>query len=313
MSAAHVGGVWRIINSMRMTRTVERYFWGVELAVVGLVAILAGWTASSLFANAYLAQGWRDMAQNTGTLAVAEPLGLHASAAEVQRRNLFHSLDHRRGDPGADPHLKGAPRLGDGVIVATQVIAGDSDWSLAAVRFPGASQVRVLGQGSQVGEARITQVTATQLEFVSRGQSGVLQLLPGPVVGPRQTRPKQTGTEAPKCPASIRSQGAGRFSIDRALLLTLIQGLAGTTRDVAVAPLHQGGQLAGLRLVRVRSRSIFHCLGLRSGDQVTAVNNRQLTSPDVLLTLMAQLPGALHIRVSVIRGGRPMTFDYSVE
>ncbi len=294
-----------------MTRAVERYFWGVELGVVGLVAVLAGWTASSLFANAYLVEGRVVMARDTGTLGVAAPAGLHASGADVQRRNVFFSLGRRRPNAATDPQPKGAVRLDDGVLLATQVIAGDDDWSLAAVRFPGAARVRVLGQGSRVGEARITHVSATQVSFVDRGRWGVLNLLSGAIPSPRQAPPKKTG--AAKCPASIRPQGVGRFSIDRALLMTLVQGLAGTTRDVAVAALHQDGRLAGVRLVRVRPRSVIHCLGLRSRDQVIAVNNRQLTSPDVMLTLMAQLPGARHITVLVIRGGRRRTFDYSIE
>lgn len=46
---------------------------------------------------------------------------------------------------------------------------------------------------------------------------------------------------------------------------------------------------------------------------MTAVNHRQLTSPDVLLTLLAELPGARHVTVSVIRQGRIQTLDYGIE
>jgi len=239
-----------------------------------------------------------------------QPESLRVSGAEVQERNLFCSTCGQGPVPRPEPSPKSTPRLDDAVLVATQVAAGDVGWSLAEVRFPGAGRLRVLGQGSRVGDARITQVTATQVEFVRGGQAGVLELFPGQRDSPRRPAAR---AGARGCPASVRALGAGRFAIDRSLLMTLLGGLGGGTRDLAVTPMQQQGRLAGLRVLRVRPGSVFHCLGLRARDRVSAVNNRQLTSPDVMLTLLAELPGARHVSVSVTRKGRLQTLDYSIE
>jgi hypothetical protein len=162
-----------------------------------------------------------------------------------------------------------------------------------------------------VADARITRVTATQMEFVRDSRSGVLELLGG-VVAPTAPAPTSTpGTAG--CPPGVHRLGPGRFSLPRSLLLALAQGLGGATRAVAVAPLSRQGRLAGLRVLRVRPQSVFHCLGLRAADEVTAVNHRALTSPDVILTLMAELPGARHVTVTVTRQARLLTLDYTIE
>lgn len=297
--------------SMRMTRAVDRYFWVVRLGVVGLVAVLVGWTASSLLGAALVGRGRVMRARGGGTLGAVRPAGLSSSGGAVQRRNLFCSGCGGVVKPAPEPPSLRAVRLDDAVLVATQVVAGDAGWTLAEVRFPGAGQLRVVGQGSRVADARITRVTARQVEFVRAGRTGVLRLVPGQAT--KAPAPRAAPGPSPRCPTSIRRLGAGRFGIDRTLLGALLRGMGGGSGDVAVAPLQLRGRLAGLRVLRVRRGSVFHCLGLRARDQVTAVNHRQLTSPDVLLTLMAELPGARHVTVSVIRQGRPRTFDYSIE
>jgi hypothetical protein len=150
-----------------MTRKVERYFWGVELGVVGLVAVLSGWTASSLFANAFMREGRVPTARGGGpwTVAgagvagpgVAGPAGLRESGSEVQRRNLFCSSCPESVKPQTEPQPppKAAPRL-----------------------------------------------NATQVEFVRRGQSGVLHLLSGDAAPSHLSHAKKTKSRG--CPASIR-------------------------------------------------------------------------------------------------------------
>jgi len=313
---------------MQGKRAIERYFWGVHLAVIGVVAVVAGWTATSLFANAYLGPGrapghgpghgprstpFRGP-RPSGAVATSNPAGLRASAATVQSRNLFCSSCDKPWKPipapGAPPQ---PPRLDDAVLLATHLAAHDPQWTLAAVRFPGAGHLRILGQGSQVGDAEITRVTATQVQFTRAGRPGVLDLVPGAPKPPAQARRNQARPKPRGCPATIRRLGPGRFAIDCALVTSLVTGLGGTTRDVAVAPLNSAGRLIGLRLLRVRPYSTLHCLGLRAHDQITAINNQSLTSPDILLTLMAQVPTAHHVTVTTTRQGRPHTLDYTIE
>lgn len=297
----------------RLGRTIGRYFWGVQFVVVGAVAVLAGWTGASLAGTMMVPQGrahTRSRVCFDCGRGVEHSERLHVSGVDVLRRNPFCSSCQRGPTPPPEPSTKSPLRLDDAVLVATQLTAGDTDWTLAEVRFPKAGQVRVLGQGSRVADAKITRVTATQVEFVRGGRAGVLALFPGQAAEPP---PPKRSTRPQKCPASVRTLGAGKLAIDRSLLMTLIGGLGGTTRDLAVAPLQRNGRLAGLRILRVRPRSVFYCLGLRAKDQVVAVNKRQLTSPDVMLTLLAELPGAHHVSVTLIRRGRPQTLDYSIE
>lgn len=298
----------------RLSR-IERWWWLGKLGAVGVIAMVAGWTTSSMLANA-LTPDAREVRARRASIQPTKPrrpAGLRSSDAAVTRRNPFCSVCRPRPAQAPGPDARDAPRLDDAVLLATHLAPGDGDWTLAAVRFRGAGQLRMLGRGSEVSGARITRVTATQLEFVRDGRRGILHLFPGlaaPAPPPNRT-PKQAAPRG--CPSTIRRRGPGRYSIDRALLSKLVGGLGGTTHDVAVAPLEVGGRLAGLRVVRVRRGSVFHCLGLRPRDQITAVNNQQLTSPDVLLTLLAQLPGARHVSVSVTRDGRMQSLDYSIE
>ncbi len=79
---------------------------------------------------------------------------------------------------------------------------------------------------------------------------------------------------------------------------------------IAVAPLMEGGQMAGVRLDTVPSDSTAAKYGFRSGDRIVAVNGQALDSPTRILQLYNSNRDAKAVSVTVERNGqrREMTF-----
>ncbi|TNF29413.1 MAG: PDZ domain-containing protein, partial [Deltaproteobacteria bacterium] len=109
----------------------------------------------------------------------------------------------------------------------------------------------------------------------------------------------------------VHATGPGAVAIDRT-------GLAEHLRDPArlhggrVVPAYRDGAYHGIKLVGVRSGSLFRALGLRSGDVVTAVNGQPIDSPARGLELYDALQSASDITVRIERHGRDETLRYTM-
>jgi len=296
-----------------MQRILSKRFYLVNLVVISVAGVLMGLSVVRLI-ELQLMGG----AEGTGRrrLVTVPSAASHASLPparpdDVRSRNIFCSgCDRRPPPPGPDP-ARPPETLEGAVLLATSVAHQDLGWSLATTRFARTGRTRLLGPGSRVGDAVITRVAAYRVEFRRQGRVGVLELIPGrhPIPAPRAAGKASPGQRFP----GIRRLGPRRFAIDRQTLQALIRGFASLGPDGHGVPITKGGRLAGFRLQRVRPGGVFARLGLRVSDAVVAVNNRRLDSPDVLVGLLAQLPGARHVTVGLVRNGRPVSLDYSIE
>jgi S1-C subfamily serine protease len=70
--------------------------------------------------------------------------------------------------------------------------------------------------------------------------------------------------------------------------------------------------LTGVSVARVAPGSLFHRLGLRAGDRVTAVDGRPVRTLDEAAALYARLSTATKLSVDVTRGTEKITLRLQV-
>ncbi len=227
-----------------------------------------------------------------------------ADPDRVTRRNPFCSACGPTGPapPGAPPCALPAPEL-----LVTLLLPGDPGASRALVRFGTPPRTRLIGPGSTLGPARVTAVTAQGVLLRGCGREQRLGWGAAPT-------PVQTAVwSAPGSQLPVRPLGPHRFAVDRQWVLSTLGHLGPALAQGAARPVLRGRRMVGVRLLRLPPGAAFQRLGLRAGDQITAINGRALDSPDALLWVMSTLPSARHVTVAVERQRRAVTLAYRIE
>lgn len=122
-----------------------------------------------------------------------------------------------------------------------------------------------------------------------------------------QPSPTKRGSKSTKN-ADIVRLGPGRYAVRRQAIETaLAKGGTGGARAV---PVVENGTIIGYRIGGITGK--LQQLGLRTGDVVTAVNGRKLTSPDAAIAAYGGLRKASRATITVRRGGRPVSLGYRI-
>ncbi len=257
---------------------------------------------------------WRALLLNEGpriaTWVLALALGVQAAliitdlasggskAAAVARR----SLAARQLDLPAitNAHLFGAAPVAkqDGAnapatsmpLVLTGIIAGNDPQNGLAILGPNAQSAKVYAVGDTIaGGPKLHSVYNDRVVIDRDGQLESLAL------------PHQMSATAP-LPSTAAFQGAENPVERMRKMITEQPGLIGDV--IRPQPVMDHGHLNGFRVYPGRNRASFNMLGLRAGDQVTAINGTPLDDRDRSEQILRTLSSASEARVTVIRGGQ---------
>jgi general secretion pathway protein C len=111
----------------------------------------------------------------------------------------------------------------------------------------------------------------------------------------------------------INKVGENEYRVERSALNEIMEKqtqLMGRTR---VRPYKRGGKIVGVRLSRVRSGTLLHTLGLKSGDVLKSINGFDMTNPQKALEAYGRLGNADNLKVQIERGRKPMTIDFHIQ
>jgi type II secretion system protein C len=323
-----------------MQAWIEKHFYLVNLAVIGLTSGLVGLVVTNYASSELVAEQHkvRKAPKRPGRLRRAmarkakksKKETLRKSQRDVTRRNVFCSYckpekPTKVSDKGEGDDKESTLSMDDAELLATLVTEGDDDWCFATIRFKSSGQTRVVAKGSKIEDAEITRVEAKRVTFQKGEQTGTIELLPNgkskKVKKPRPSarRRKRRGRKGPRSKwrkavsQGVKKVGKNKYEIDRSLVQQFIANANVASKDAKIYPHSKNGKADGYRLGRVRPRGIFAKLGLRSGDVVNSINNVPITSPDKLLTLYTKLPTANHMTIGITRHGKPVSIDYSIK
>ena len=114
-----------------------------------------------------------------------------------------------------------------------------------------------------------------------------------------------------------KSSTSGGKTVNKTLSRSELQQIASgkldnATRGLRAGPYRLNGKIVGYRLIRVRPYNILYKMGARSGDIIKRVNGKALDSTEKLMQMWTSLKTESKITVDLERGGKVMTFDYSI-
>ena len=217
--------------------------------------------------------------------AVRAPSPTHAlDLAAVTNAHLFGAAPSPKQD-GANAPQTSIP------LVLTGTIAGNDPQNGLAILGQTAQSVKVYAVGDNVpGGAKLHSVYSDRVVIERNGQLESLQL-------PRQLN---AGNAPPPSAAAFQGENT---SIER--MRRMISDQPGLLADVMrPQPVMDHGRMNGFRVYPGRDRMAFMRLGLRPGDQVTAINGTPLDDRDRGEQILHTLGSSTEAHVTVIRNGQ---------
>jgi general secretion pathway protein C len=209
----------------------------------------------------------------------ARPLDL----AAINNAHLFGAAPPPKADPANAPATS-MP------LVLTGIIAGNDPQNGLAIIGPTAQAAKVYAVGDSIaGGPKLHSVYTDRVVIDRDGQLESLAL-------PRQMN---AGNAPP--PSAALLQGGENPALER--MRRMISEQPGLIGDVLrPQPVMDHGHMNGFRVYPGRDRQAFQRLGLRPGDQVTAINGTPLDDRDRSEQILKTLSTSSEARVTVIRG-----------
>jgi general secretion pathway protein C len=203
-------------------------------------------------------------------------------------------------------HLFGAPKQDSAnapqtniQLVLTGTIAGSDPQNGLAILGQTAQTAKVYAVGDNVpGGAKLHSVYSDRVIIDRNGQLESLAL-------PHQVNP---GNAPPPSTAALQGDNA---SIER--MRRMITEQPGLLADVLrPQPVMDHGHMNGFRVYPGRNRAAFMRLGLRPGDQVTAINGTPLDDRDRGEQILHTLGTSSEAHVTVIRNGQQQDLNLNI-
>jgi general secretion pathway protein C len=184
-------------------------------------------------------------------------------------------------------------------LVLTGTIAGNDPQNGLAILGQTAQNAKVYAVGDNVpGGAKLHSVYSDRVVIDRDGQLESLAL------------PHQTTTMAP-APTTAAFGGGESNSIER--MRRMISERPGLLADVMhPQPVMDHGKMNGFRVYPGRNRMAFMRLGLRPGDQVTAINGTPLDDRDRGEQILQTLSSSSEAHVTVMRNGQQQDLTLNI-
>jgi general secretion pathway protein C len=220
-----------------------------------------------------------------GSAVARAPLHSHfLDLAAITNAHLFGAAPAPRQDAANAPQTS-MP------LVLSGIIAGNDPQNGLAILGPSAQNARVYAVGDSVpGGAKLHSVYSDRVLIDRDGRLESLTL-------PRQANPGN----APPPSAAVLQNGNSPIERMRRVITEQPGLLAEVLRP---QPVMEHNHMNGFRVYPGRNRAAFMQLGLRPGDQVTAINGTPLDDRDRGEQILRTLASSSEARVTVIRGGQ---------
>ncbi|HYW93947.1 MAG TPA: type II secretion system protein GspC [Gammaproteobacteria bacterium] len=291
---------------IELLRQAQRYLLGhlPELVTLLLVVLLAHAAAGAFWQATSLAVAPPAGAGQAGPEAANTSHGTPRSPEQgikrIAARNLFGEA--AAGMPEGNGPIN-APETGLNLKLYGIFTSGRAGRSRAIIA-QGNQDEKIYGIGDRLpGNAVVTRIYP---ERVIIRRNGALEALRLPHTGKRDL----LHASAAQGNAGAGTSDGSPLAQVRNQILSNPDKLANLVR---VRPVYRSGKLAGYRVYPGPDGSLFHRLGLHSGDLVKSVNGVALDQPSKAFNLMQTLEGASQLSLVVDRGGRQQTVTVSLD
>ena len=232
--------------------------------------------------------------------AKREPL---PSYAVITERNLFKTtLKEVAGEGGG--LLASGEEVAEFDLKGT--IAGTDSFGYIIIEEKASKKQRLYKLGSMIGSARVVSISRNTATINKGGRNvtiNIKQTPEGSVLGP--------GSASASARPARGNINADRMAVSRSEVTEKLQDLQSIMTDAQIRPYFEAGAQQGFIISNIKPESLYQKLGLRNGDVILDVNNKQMQSADDIMELVNLMQSGQNIAVNLKRGGKPQNLNYS--
>ena len=111
----------------------------------------------------------------------------------------------------------------------------------------------------------------------------------------------------------VREVAENQFELQAGAVEAALADPEKLARGAKVVPNYKNGKASGIKLVGIRSDSIYSTLGIQSGDVVQSINGVKIKNQAHAFELMQKLRGAKSATIEVERRGESQQLKYRVK
>jgi len=304
---------------------IKKYIWIINLILILLIAfqlalIINGKIKEKISSiDAIASQGIYTTSKDSGSLVSKKfPISHYGI---ILKRNLFgiyalsttdKSDGITEGLPGTTLNLELLATFTDPKSITLAVIKNidnnkiDSYFSGQVVEIVDSEEVKLVNVGQC--KAVINRMTKGRetIKCKELGKTVSFKTSIGPRVQKsnenRKIKNKDTKNQ------DIQKVGQNEFVIEKKFFDEILDDPTSILDQARVIP-----QKDGLRFFGIRSTSIFFKLGIRNGDIMHQINDVEMNDIEKALSLFEDLRSESDFSINLTRGGRKVTYEYTVE
>lgn len=233
--------------------------------------------------------------------------------AKISERNLFKTNENpeqkkvEKEEPDEGKELEETKLR----LKLWGTVSGASKITYAVIEDLKARRQNLYREGDTVQDATIKRIMREQLILSLNGNDEILKMeemsTSGRKAAPRPVRKK------PEPRASKKKVRTQKVKVARAEIEEAMSDVGSLMKQAKIRPHFKNGKPDGLMITRIRPKSIFRKLGLRSGDVLTGVDGTEIQSVDDALKFYDQLRDASDTTIQVKRRGRLRNIEYNIQ
>lgn len=137
-----------------------------------------------------------------------------------------------------------------------------------------------------------------------------IQLSPSAILPPTVALSKKDENDVPD--VDVDEEGENRYGLKRSEIKDALAHSTKLFQQIHAIPNIQNGKTNGFTLDEIEPGSVFEDLGLEDGDQLTAIDGRQIENPAEAVGLLATIQTRSSVDITVMRDGHPVSLHYDI-
>jgi general secretion pathway protein C len=317
---------------------LKKYFWVLNLVVVGVCATLAAKGVNHIVEGKYLLPPAQPAARRP-VLAANQPRPVDNASKKddklVVDRNIFCAtceppkpVDTSAGPQVAyDPNNPPATSL-PLVLLATAIASNDAAMSSATIANTSNNRSGSYWLGESIPEAgEITSIKPRWIDFKNKANGDRVERLDITGVAAPTSAPPVASVAPPPMPTpsgeagdltadidkGVRKIDDTHYEIDRGLVDKIIGDPSQVMRQARIVPSIKDGKANGFKMYAIRPNGVYAKIGMQNGDTIHSINGYEITSPDKALEVYTKVKSASSLSMQLTRRGQPVSMEYVIK
>jgi len=232
----------------------------------------------------------------------------------ISRKNIFNSQSsgdtasgQGKGQKSNEPLKKTELNI---KLVGTVVGSHDSSFAIIEDNSTQKQELYQIDDMLQ-DQARIVNIERCRLIVVREGQQEVLECLEQEEKGKPVS--KTVAYAAPSSNYSgVKKLSESDYLVDEKEVENALTNINQLMTQIRIVPNFQDGKTNGFKVFAIKPDSVFATIGLKNGDIIQKVNERDLTTPDKAFQSFQELRNERNLSLEITRSGERKTLNYQI-